>query len=128
MQVALEKSEGELWAELNDCFREVRSCAYAFRYTFVEPNGKTQGENARIRVNEIYNGLSPELKEYLRSTKVLIEISRFTDEQLAYEKGRFARTLPQIRERAKTLSQMPSNLTGLLQGLAVHFIEEKTGN
>ncbi len=69
MQVAYSKSDTELWAELMDVIYEVSSCAYKFRFNFIEGNGKTQGENARIRVEEIFDGLSPELKEYCSGDK-----------------------------------------------------------
>ena len=121
MQVALEKSDAELWAELTGVLRDVARNVYAFRFTYIEANGRTQGDNARIRVKEIFNGLSPELKEYVRNTKGLIEIAGYTDEELTYERGRFIRTMPQVKERAKTRQQMPESLAGIIQGLANHF-------
>lgn len=124
MQVAYEKSDTELWAELTGCLREVSECAYKLRFTYVEANGLTQGEIARRRLVEIYNNLSPELKDFCRSVDDLVELSRLTDQQLGFEKGRFLKTAPQIKERAKTRAQMPNALAGLLQGLSVKLIEE----
>lgn len=121
MQVALEKSDAELWTELTGVLREVSRNAYAFRFTYIEANGRTQGENARIRVQAIYDGLSPELKEYVRNTQSLIELAAYTDEELAYERGRFMRTMPQIKERAKTRGQMNESIAGIIQGLATQF-------
>jgi hypothetical protein len=119
MQVAFEKSETELWSELTGVFREVERCAYAFRYTAIDYNGKTQGENARIRINEIFNGLSPELKEYCRNANGLIDLAR--SEGLEYEKGRFMRVIPQMKERARVRQSTPDGLAGLVQGLATQF-------
>jgi hypothetical protein len=127
MQTAYEKSTEELWAELTGVLREVSECAYKFRFNFVERNGKTQGENARIRVKEIYNGLSPEIKDYVRNEYTLIDFADLTDQQLNFEKGRFIKTIPQIKERAKTRAQT-GNMAGLLQGLNIFLIEENTGH
>lgn len=121
MQVAYEKDENELWAELTMVMREVSDCAYRLRFNFVERNGKTQGENASIRLKEIFNNLSPELKNYVRNTGTLIEISNLTDEQLQYERGRFMRTIPQIKQRAKTKAQT-GDMAGLLQGLTLKLL------
>lgn len=124
MQVAYEKSDNELWAELTGCLREVSECAYKLRFTYVEANGLTQGENARRRLVEIYNNLSPEIKDFCRSVDDLVELSNLTDQQLGFEKGRFLKTAPQIKERAKTRAQMPNALAGLLQDLSIKLIEE----
>lgn len=127
MQAAYEKSEAELWGELAGVLREVGDCAYKLRFNFVERNGKTQGENARIRLQEIFNGLSPEVKEFVRNERTLIELAELPDNQLNFEKGRFLKAMPQIKERAKTRAQT-GNMAGLLQGLNIFLIEENTGH
>lgn len=118
MQVAYEKSDGELWAELTGVLREVHRNYYAFRFNAIDYNGKTQGDNARERVAAIFDGLSPELKEYCRTQRGLIDIAEYTDEQLSYERGRFMRTMPTIKERAKTRRETGESLAGLIQGLS----------
>lgn len=123
MQVAYEKTEGELWAELKGVLREVAECAYKFRFNYVERNGRTQGENARDRVREIYNGLSPELKEYLRTEHTLIEFAQMDNEQLGFEKHRFNKTVPQLKERTKTRAQIGGGVAGLIQGMSHYLIE-----
>ena len=128
MQVAFEKTEGELWAELTECLREVRECVYRFRFTFVEANGLSQGENARLRVKELFAGLSPELKEYSRNESGLIDLARLDTEQLGFEKGRFNKTMPQLKERAKTRGQLSDSLTLLIQGVSNKFLLEKASN
>lgn len=119
MREAYEKSDAELWAELTGVLREVHRNYYAFRFTAIDYNGKTQGDNARERVAEIFNGLSDELKEYCRTQRGLIDIAEYTDEQLSYERGRFMRTIPTIKERAKTRQETPEQLAGLIKGLSV---------
>lgn len=128
MQEAYEKTEAELWAELQGCLREVGACAYRFRFNFIEANGLTQGENARIRANEIFNNLSPELKEYCRNVNGLIELAQLDGEQMSFEKGRFNKMMPQLKDRAKTRAQIGGNLTGLIQSLSNKFLLENVGN
>lgn len=121
MRTAYEKSDEELWAELTGVLRKVSDNTYAYRYTFVEANGKTQGENAFQRNKDIFERLSPELKAYCQNLSGLTVIAEYTDEQLSYEKGRFLRIMPTIKERAKTRSETPANIAGLIQGLANHL-------
>ena len=124
MQVAYEKSESELWAELKGALRVAADCAYKFRFNFVEANGLTQGENAKIKLIGVFNNLSPELKEYCRNEHGLVELAQLSEEQLSYEKGRFNRMMPQLKERAKTRAQIGGNLSGLLQGMGVKYLIE----
>lgn len=119
MQVAFEKSDAELWAELKNCLREVENNVYMFRFTFREANGLTQGDNARQRVNELFVSLSPELQEYCRDVSGLIELA--TSDGLNYEKGRFLKAMPQIKERAKTRQTISSSLENLIKGLAANL-------
>ena len=127
MMAAYEKSESELWTELTSVLGEVDRCSHAFRYTFIEANGLTQGENARIRVQQIFDGLSQELKEYIRTAKGLQELAAYTKEDLSYERGRFMRMMPEVKERSKTRQDIPDNLAAIVQGLANQFALE-SGN
>lgn len=125
MQVAYEKTDAELWAELKGCMREVAECAYRFRFTYIEANGLSQGDNARVRVKEIFNGLSPELKEYCRNPSGLIELSQLTDEQISFEKGRFNKAMPVLKDRAKTRAQIGGgSLQGIIHSLSNNYLLE----
>lgn len=128
MQEAYEKTKEELWVELTSVLHKVSSNVYAYKYTFVEQNGKTQGENAYERNKEIFNKLSPELKEYCRSLNGLEEIADYTEEQLSYERGRFMRDMPILRERARVRETTPNNLAGLIQGLSNKLCLESKGD
>lgn len=119
MQVAFEKSDGELWAELTGCLRDVHRNYYAFRFNAIEYNGKTQGDNARDRVTAIFNGLSPELKEYCRTQRGLIEIAEMDTDKLNFEKARFMKTIPTIKQRAKTRHETGDKLASLIQGITL---------
>ena len=117
MQGAFEKDESELWAELQNVLHDVSACAYRFNFNYVEQNGLTQGENARNRVREIFEGLDPALKDYCRDTRGLVELARYTNEQINFERGRFMKIIPTIRERQKTRNATPENVRVLLQGI-----------
>ena len=121
MMAAYEKSESELWAELTSVLGEVDRCSHSFRYTFIDSNGLTQGENARKRVQEIFDGLSQELKDYIRTAKGLQELASYTKEDLSYERGRFMRMMPEVKERSKTRQDIPDSLAAIVQGLANQF-------
>lgn len=127
MQVAYEKSDSELWAELKSALRITADCAYRFRFNFIEPNGLTQGENAKIKLKGVFENLSPELKEYCRNEHGLVELAQLSEEQLSYEKGRFNKTMPHLKERAKTRAHIGGNLSELLQGISLNYLIEKTG-
>lgn len=123
MQEAFEKTDHELWAELISKFREVRRFASRINNNFVESNGLTQGENARQILEEIFDELSPELKDYCRNSRGLIELAQYTEEQLSFERGRFIKTMPQLRARKKMREQTPVNLAGLIQGISIKLID-----
>lgn len=118
MREAYEKSDAELWAELRSVLREVERCVYSFRFNALDLNGKTQGDNARDRVEEIFNGLSSELKDYCRNSRGLIDIAQMSDNDIQYEKARFLRVIPTLKERARTRQETPASLVGLIQGLS----------
>lgn len=123
MQEAFEKTDHELWAELISKFREVRRFASRVNNNFVESNGLTQGENARQILEEIFDELAPELKDYCRNSRGLIELAQYTEEQLSFERGRFIKTMPQLRARKKMREQTPVNLAGLIQGISIKLID-----
>ena len=60
-------SNTELWANYVKVLRKVNDLQDRFGYTFVESNGKTQGENARDKAVEIFDSLPQELKLYVGS-------------------------------------------------------------
>lgn len=125
MQSAFEKTEAELWNELERRLREVVDCVYSFKFTYIEPNGLSQGDNARLRVKAIFNELPPELREYVQNPSGLIQLSKLRDEQLNFEKGRFNKAMPVLRERAKTRAMLgDSDLSGVICGMGGRFLIE----
>ena len=108
MQHSFSKSDGALWAELNGVLYEANRCFHSLHLTYKPDGVHTQGEIAAARLQEIFEGLSEELREYLDNTHQLVAISEYDAEQLSYERARFLKLIPTLRSRVKmrkTLSQ-----------------------
>lgn len=121
MSIAMQKSDTDLWAELVSVLPQVYSYYGRFSYTIIEENGKTQGQNAEQEIINIYNNLDVLIQEYCSNINELITISRMSQEQLAFEKGRFLKTMPSIRERQY-------QKTGLYNSIGISTIREKSLN
>jgi hypothetical protein len=92
------KSDIELWAELKDVLWNVRDAAYDLRYD-------SSWQDASNRISRIYSNLSSEIKLYVVNTSSLIEIANLDDEELKFEKARFLKLLPTLREHAEERKQ-----------------------
>ncbi len=109
IQEACQKSDNELWAELQSVLWEVAENVSLCRYDAHE-------EKARKRNDEIFNSLSPELKEYCQNVGGLTDIALYDMDKLGFERGRFVKALPQIRERAKVRATLPEAVKSLVTG------------
>ena len=91
------KTDEELWAELCD----VRWEAYnAMQYCNPTYNDETRSIGQR-RLKALWDTLSPEIKTYVVTKAGLAEIGGMDDETLKYEKARFLKSMPRIRETLK---------------------------
>ena len=89
----------ELWVEYVKALREVSRLQEDFNYTFVEANGKTQGQNAKDKTRQIYNNLPQELKIYVGSFGELLRKARDIDDtSLKYAENNFMKTMPELRK------------------------------
>lgn len=93
----------ELWAEYVKALREVSRLQDNFEYTFIDDNGKTQGQNAKDKARQIYNNLPQELKIYVGSFGELLRKSRDIDDtSLKYAENNFMKIMPELRKEHKT--------------------------
>ena len=99
----------ELWLEYVEALKKAEDLTYYFPFTFVEPNGKTQGENAREELQRVFDGLSHQLKVYIGSVGMLIEKGkRFDFDDLKYEKPNFEREIVKIPVPRK-ITELPDS-------------------
>lgn len=109
IEEACQKSDNELWAELQSVLWEVADNVGLYKY-------EANGEQARKRNREIFDSLSPELKEYCQSLDGLTDIALCDMDKLGFERGRFIKAVPQIRERAKVRATLPEAVKSLVTG------------
>lgn len=102
MMKADEPTHEELWNTFTKTLRKTSSLVYRFDFTFVEANGKTQGQNARAEFNALWNALPDALKQYCGGSGELIRLSSASDEELKFERSRFFKTMPTIEKRKAT--------------------------
>ena len=113
-----EPSDEELWSEFTRALYQVEKEVYYFRFTFVEANGKTQGDNARARVEQIWQDLPDRLKRYVGSKGELMRLAMNRGEdELKFEKTRFLKSMPIIKKREEyaAFNLLTGNETFLLE-------------
>lgn len=93
-----EKTDIELWAELDDKLYEVYETAQYLRY----PQHFNEADK---KLNEIYATLADEIKLFVVNVSALIEIAAMDSESKKFEKARFLKTMPSLREHAKNKVQ-----------------------
>lgn len=91
------KTDEELWAELCD----VRWEAYHAMQYCKNVYPKSTQQEGQSRLNEVWHGLSPEIRAYVVNTTGLADIGGMDRETLQYEKSRFLKAMPRIRETLK---------------------------
>lgn len=97
---ALEPSTEELWSTYHDALIAVRRLVPCFGYTFIDETGISQGEQARQKVREIWNGLPDKIKTYLATESELIRRARESvNAEISFEKTRFFKTMPTVEKR-----------------------------
>lgn len=97
---SIEPSDEEMWAEYTKALKKTEREIYYFRFNYVQENGKTQGDNAKARVQELWDNLPERLKHYIGSKGELIRIARdYTDEDMKFEKNRFFKMMPMMKKR-----------------------------
>lgn len=108
MQNATNKTEYDLWAELDKAIYDATVLYGKFGYTAI-PIGetKTQGEIAREQFDRLYDSLDPIIKDYVHDKQGLINL---IDCELDYEKGRFFKAIPNLRNRNRVLTETPINI------------------
>lgn len=122
LQEALEPTESELWSELLTALHLGARELYYTKYPIWE-NGQPIDHN--VRFENIYNNLSPLLKNYCGDIAGFQRMTSLNDEQLTFEKGRFLKTLPTLKSRVKILSEINPNVLMLVGGNNTKLLKDK---
>lgn len=109
-----EKTDEELWSELAATFQAVEYNADGYKYTAKDDSGKPEWQRCMEANQRIYDGLSPELKAYVRNVSELIEIARKDDEGRSIERAMFKKRIGQIREQERLRKQTPKEILELI--------------
>lgn len=105
---ANEQTDEELWTIYNRALIETANQMSRFGYTYVDSSGLSQGQQARNRVEEIWQGLPEKIKKYLASKGELMRNANennFDASFSSWEKQRFLKAMP-IMEKREEFSQM----------------------
>lgn len=100
-QKTIEKPcEQELWALYRKALKEVNYYSYRLNYNYIDSSGLTQGEQARLAIENIWQGLPQELKIYLNDKEELIRNAReLNTNDISYERNRFSKVYPVLQKR-----------------------------
>lgn len=97
---ASEQSEEELWGIYHEALIRGNRLYHDFPLSFVESNGLTQGQNARIAFSELFRSLPWQVQSYLAAESEFKEKAKNLDrEEISFERNRFSKALPMIESR-----------------------------
>lgn len=102
MQKSLEPSDEELWAVYVDTLRRTYDQVTRFGYTFIDHTGISQGNQARMKVEELWKALPEKIKKYLGAKGELIRQAQswgMSADFTTYEKPRFLKAMPIMEKR-----------------------------
>lgn len=104
---AFAKSDQELWAEFRRVLNKANDCVYKLKFKMIEENGKTQGENAQLELERLYEGLPLPLQRYCGNVSGLKDLSQLDDESLEFEKARFLKDIGKKKAEIKIQQECP---------------------
>lgn len=115
----LEPTNEELWTVFEDALRKTWDMMGRFNFTFRESNGLTQGQNARNKVDKIFDELPPKVKAYVASKGELMNLAKqwaYEEDFLRWEKKRFIDYMPMAEKRAEFSGMLTGEEKWLLGG------------
>jgi hypothetical protein len=102
-------SAEDMWVLLADALEKTSRQVSMFPYTYIDETGISQGQQARNRVEKIWEDLPPLIKDYVASKGELIRLSREYAESrdfANYEKARFMKNIPEYDRIRENSSRM----------------------
>ncbi len=111
---ALETTDEELWGIYMKALEKVYHQLHYIKYPLIDETP----DHAHKRIEDIYNGLPERLKYYIGSKGELMRMADYSDEDLKYEKNRFLKMMPTIKERAeaKKIMALLGNEMKMIEG------------
>lgn len=110
-------SETELWIQYQKALKEVLYLSYRLDYNYIDETGISQGQQARNRIQEIWNSLPQELQIYLGDRSELLSAARALNySEGSYERNRFTKTYPILIKRVEANRQIEETKKYLLEG------------
>ena len=109
--------ESELWALYQKALRETLYYSHRLHYNYIDDTGISQGEQARRKIEEIWQNLPQELKIFLGAKSELVAHARslnYTD--MSYERSRLSKNLPILYKRVRAAEQLEETKKYLLEG------------
>ena len=98
----LEPSSEELWTIYEKALRDTWEQMQMFSYTYIDITGISQGQQARNRVDIIWEQLPDKVKAHIASKGELMRLAReynFNGDFGTYEKQRFIKAVPILTKR-----------------------------
>lgn len=109
MHKALEPSDEELWTVYIDALRKTYDQMARFGHTYIDSTGVSQGNQARKRVDDIWNTLPEKIKNFLGSKGELMRNAQTwgaAPDFGTYEKPRFMKAMPVMEKRQENNALM----------------------
>lgn len=82
-------SAAELWAVYQKALKDTAKYVYRIQYPY-------PGENPRMKIREIWNGLPQAVKDYIGSEGEMIRLSDYGDTDTKYDKNNFMKAMPEL--------------------------------
>lgn len=90
---ASEPSETNLWSIFVQAYKDTAKYIYRLSYPMF-------GEDPRAKLEEVWQSLPGEIKRYVGSKSELMRMAKtYTEQDLSFEKTRFLKSMPAMRER-----------------------------
>lgn len=105
IKLITEPDIGTTWSEYLNVLEKAYRIMGRFNYTAIDKNGLTQGENARIEFDRLYDELNEVIKAFVPSKGELMRCARLLDdsEGLRWERTRFERCIQEHNTRTTLL-------------------------
>lgn len=110
IKTATEPTETDLWEQLTRVLPQVGRVAYFGTRQYLD-NGRMVQPAEELQ--KIYDGLPPILKAYVGGVSELVSLAK--QETLEYEKGRFLKALPTLKQRDEIKQTIHPNVLRLAQ-------------